>query len=325
MRVLACPASLKGVLSATAAAQALVQGCRSAGADVRALPVADGGEGTAEVLEASLGGEWRSADVTDAFGTPREARWLSLPDGAAVLESAAAVPLDPQRLEPLSASSRGYGELIAQALQERPTSLLLCLGGTATMDGGAGLRQVLRELPVPARALFDVRSKLLEAPSVFGPQKGASPADILELERRLSAEVELRRFAEIPGSGAAGGLGAALAALGAELVPGAPYVLETIGLREHLAESDLVVTGEGTVDVSTAAGKAPAAVAEAAQGAGVRCVVFGGRVLAPVRGAETIALSGDPARAADDLRELAALLCGADLLGERLEELPRDR
>ena len=324
MRVLACPASLKGVLSATAAAQALVAGFLEGGADARALPVADGGEGTADVLRAALGGEWRVARVSDAFGAARDARWLQLPDGTAAIESAAAVPLDPRRLDPIAASSRGFGELILEALAEHPASLLLCLGGTATMDGGAGLRQVLGGLPVPAQALVDVRSRLLEAPSVFGPQKGASSGDILELERRLSADVELMPFAETAGSGAAGGLGAALAALGAELVPGAPYVLETIRLSEHLAGADLVVTGEGTVDASTAAGKAPAAVAAAARAAGVRCVVFGGRVFEPLGEFETVALSGEPARAGADLRELAALLCGAELEGERLEELPRD-
>ena len=138
MRALACPASLKGVLSASEAAVALAEGLRAGGAEAVELPVADGGEGTAEVLRRALGGEWREADVHDAFGRTRSARWLVLPDGTAVVEAAAAVPLDPSRLDPLAASSRGFGELILAALAERPAALLLGLGGTATMDAGPG-------------------------------------------------------------------------------------------------------------------------------------------------------------------------------------------
>jgi glycerate kinase len=304
VRALACPASLKGVLTAAEAAAALVEGLAEGGADARGVPVADGGEGTADVLWSARGGEWREAVVADAFGAARPARWLLLPDGVAVVESAAAVPLDPGRLDPFAASSRGFGELIQAALAERPSALVLCLGGTATMDAGAGLREVVPALPVRTRALYDVRSTLLEAPRVFGPQKGASPADVAELERRFAADEELRPYAGLSGSGAAGGLGAALASRGAELLPGAPHVLEAVRLRELLGDADLVVTGEGRVDASTAAGKAPAAVAEAARAAGVRCVVFGGLVQEPLPGVETVALSGDPARAAGDLRAL---------------------
>src|SRR5688500_2432689 len=128
------------------------------------------------------------------------------------------------------------------------------------MDGGAGLREIVAELPVRAFALCDVRTTLLAAPRVFGPQKGASPADVEVLERRFAAMRELAAVAELPGAGAAGGLGAALAALGAELVPGADWVLEAVGVRDHLAAADLVVTGEGRVDATTREGKAPAAV-----------------------------------------------------------------
>ena len=114
VRALACPASLKGVLSAAAAAAALAAGLREGGADADELPVADGGEGTAEALWLALGGEWLESEVHDAFGRPRRARWLRLPDGTAVVEAAAAVPLDPLRLDPLEASSRGFGELVAR-------------------------------------------------------------------------------------------------------------------------------------------------------------------------------------------------------------------
>jgi glycerate kinase len=301
---LACPASLKGVLPASAAAAALAAGLRAGGADAAELPVADGGEGTADALHRVLGGVWGEARVADAFGTPRDASWLLLPDGSAVVEAAAAVPLDPRRLDPLEASSRGFGELLQAVLAAEPRALVLCLGGTATMDAGAGLFEVVERLPVPAAVLCDVRTTLWDAPRVFGPQKGASAADVERLERALALRAELVPYAELPGAGAAGGLGAALALLGAELVAGAEWVLGAIGFAERLREADLVVTGEGRVDASTRAGKAPAAVAVAAREAGVGCVVFGGVVAEPLPDAETVALSGDPAAAVADLRAL---------------------
>ena len=304
MRALACPASLKGVLAAPVAAAALAEGMRAGGAEAVELPVADGGEGTAEVLQLALGGDWRTAEVHDAFGRPRPARWLLLPDGTAVVESAAAVPLDPERLDPLAASSRGYGELVAAALAERPAALLLCLGGTATMDAGAGLLEVVGELPVPTRVACDVTATLLDAPRTFGPQKGAAPAEVAELERRFAARTELVLFQHKLRGGAAGGLGAALCSLGAELVPGAAFVLDAVGF--DASGYDLVVTGEGRVDATTALGKAPGEVARRC--AGTRCVVFGGIVEAEVPGVETIALSGHPQRAQDDLFDLGRRL-----------------
>jgi glycerate kinase len=272
------------------------------------LPIADGGEGTAAVLGSALGGEWRDADVHDAFGRPRVGRWLLLPDGAAVVEAAAAIPLDPSRLDPLAASSRGFGELVLAALDERPASLLLCLGGTATMDGGAGFLEVVRELPVPARAACDVRATLAEAPRLFGPQKGAGPTEILELERRIAGRAGLVLFQHEPYSGAAGGLGAALASLGATLEPGARLVLDAVGFDP--SGYDLVVTGEGRVDATTRLGKAPGEVVRRA--AGTRCVIFGGVVEEPLPGVETVALSGDRSRAREDLVAL-----GHDLVLEQ--------
>jgi glycerate 2-kinase len=308
VRALACPASLKNVLSAAAAAEALGEGLRQAGASAVELPVGDGGEGTAAVLGSALGGEWRDADVHDAFGRPRVGRWLLLPDGAAVVEAAAAIPLDPSRLDPVAASSRGFGELVLAALVDRPASLLLCLGGTATMDGGAGFLEVVRELPVPARAACDVRATLTEAPRLFGPQKGAGPDEILELERRLAGRAELVLSQHEPYSGAAGGLGAALASLGATLEPGARLVLDAVGFDS--SGYDLVVTGEGRVDATTRLGKAPGEVVRRA--VGTRCVVFGGVVEEPLPGVETVALSGDPSRAREDLVAL-----GHDLVLEQ--------
>ena len=311
-RALACPASLKGVLSASAAAEALARGLRCGGADVDELPVADGGEGTADVLFSALGGEWHEADVSDAYGRPRRGRWLVLPDGTAVVEVAEAIPLDPARLDPLGASSRGLGELLHAALDGGADALLVCLGGSATVDGGAGLLELFGGLRVPAQVAYDVATLLPDAPRLFGPQKGATEETIPVLERRLAELSALAPFAALPGSGAAGGLGAALAALGAELRSGAELVLETVGFDP--SGYDLVVTGEGTVDRTTAEGKAPALVARRCAAAGVRCIVFGGIVAEPLAGAETVALSGDPARAREDLAALGERL-GHELRG----------
>jgi glycerate kinase len=259
------------------------------------LPLADGGEGTASVLGAAV---TRMEPVHDAFGRPREAPIRALADGTAVVESAEVIPLDPSRLDVQAASSRGLGELIAR-VGECPR-LLVCLGGTATMDGGSGLLEVLDELPAPTTALCDVRATLGQAPRLFGPQKGALADDVAEFERRFGDH--LQSYAKLPGAGAAGGLGAALASLGAELVPGAEYVLGAVGFRERAARVDLVVTGEGTVDRTTFDGKAPGEALRACEEVGVRYVLFGGRV---ADGVEARALSGDPARAREDLEELA--------------------
>ena len=314
MRALLCPASLKGVCSASAAAAALARGIRRSGSEAVELPVADGGEGTAQVLHAALGGSWHEEVVSDPLGRPVQARWLLLPDGRAVVESAAALGLPllgSGERDPLQASSRGLGELILAVLREGPVSLVVGLGGSATVDGGAGMREVLRELAVPTTVLCDVRTRLDDAARLFGPQKGASPEGAHELERRLEAMDELRAYAALPGSGAAGGLGAAFAALGGELVPGAEAVLDLVRFDERVRRFDLVVTGEGRVDATTGEGKAPAAVAARCLRAGVRCVVFGGVVSEEVRGAETVSLSGDPERAEVDLEELGRRLAGA--------------
>jgi glycerate 2-kinase len=302
VRVLAAPASLKGSLGALDAAAALAAGVRGVGGEATELPVADGGDGTLAVLHAALGGAWNEAEVVDAFGRPRMAPWLALPDGTAAVEAAQAIPLDPARLDPLAASSEGLGRLI-QAVGS-PRALLVGLGGTANVDGGRGLRAVLGGLPAPTRVLCDVDVALLDAARVFAAQKGASAEQARELEDRLAADEVLAPFAALPGAGAAGGLGAALATLGAELVPGAEFVLDEIGFGA--AGYDVVVTGEGAVDSTTLRGKAPGAVVRRCAAAGVRCVVFGGRVDVAVPGVETVELSGDPARAQADLRDLGA-------------------
>jgi glycerate 2-kinase len=307
VRALASPASLKGVLSAREAARLLSEGFGRAGVVAEQCPIADGGEGTAEVLDARV---VRSVEVHDAFGRSREAPIWALGDGTLVVESAAAIPLDPSRLDVLAASSRGFGELLL-AVGECPR-LLVCLGGTATMDGGAGLLEVMDELPAPTTVLCDTRATLLEAPRAFGPQKGALADDVVRLEERLAGLDHAQSLAKLTGGGAAGGLGAALASLGAELVSGAEYVLEAKGFRERAARQDLVVTGEGAVDGTTFAGKAPGEARRICHELAVRCVLFGGRVEEDL-GIEAIALSGDPARARRDLEELGRRLGTGEL------------
>jgi glycerate kinase len=322
VRALASPASCKGALSAVEAALALAAGMRTGGLEVEEVPVADGGEGTAEVFAASVGGEWRQAPASDPLGRVVAAHFLVLEDGTVVVEAAEAVGLarlaEGER-DPMRASSRGLGQLLLAAAAEAGGPILVGLGDSATVDGGAGLREVVgnalagREL----RALCDVRNPLLGergAARAFGPQKGASPEQVDELEARLAGMVELRPYANLAGAGAAGGLGAAIASLGGELVSGSALVLERIGFRALATGADLVVTGEGTIDRSSSEGKAVGEVVRISGEEGVRCAVFGGRVDEALPGVEMHALSGDPGRAADDLVELGERLADA-LLG----------
>jgi len=327
VRIVCCPDSLKGVLAADKAAVALAEGIeRVPGCEADQIPLGDGGEGTADALHAALGGEWQQARVSDALGRPVEARWLRLPDGRAVVESAQAIGLwrlTPEERDPLNATSEGLGELLLEAVASGAREVVVTLGGSATVDGGSGLRRTLvgRDLGgVRLRAAADVTNPLLGpngAAHVFGPQKGATPAQVEELERRLAAMPELRPYAELPGAGAAGGLGAALAALGASIEPGSALVAEAVGLRSHLARAALAVTGEGAVDATSAAGKVPGAVAKLCRVLGVDCVVFGGRIdggvedLLALGASDVVPLSGDRKRAVGDLVELGASLARA--------------
>src|SRR5689334_21125031 len=228
MRTIAAPASLKGVLSADGDVDAQATGLCAGGADASEMPGADGGDGTLDVLEHALGGERREAHVSAPLGGRVRASWLlRVGEGrrVAVVESAQALGFGTvPALDPLRASSRGLGELILAAAEDAD-SLLVCLGGTVTVDGGAGMREVLDALPLPTRVACDVLSPLLDAVFVFARQKGAGEEDLEPLADRLRAQ----RLPDVRGAGAAGGLGGALAALGAELVPGAALVLDEIG------------------------------------------------------------------------------------------------
>jgi glycerate 2-kinase len=319
MKFLASPASLKGVFSPGEAAALLASGMRRVeGVEAIEAPVADGGEGTADVIHAALGGEWRMAVVGDPLGRTVAARWLLLENGTAVVDAAAAIGLpllEEGERDPLRASSRGLGELLLSTLAARPTSLLVGIGGTATVDGGVGMRGVvgawLRDLPI--RVACDVRNPLLGergAARVFGPQKGADAVEVEELELRLAALDELAPYRDLPGAGAGGGLGAAFAAMGADLLEGAELVLDVTRFDERATGADLVVTGEGTVDATTFEGKAPGAVLRRCRALGVRCELFGGVVEA---GFDAHALSGRRALAGEDLVQLGEELALAAL------------
>jgi glycerate kinase len=320
VKLVCAPDSLKGVLAAPAAARALADGASRAGADPVELPLADGGEGTAEVLHEAWGGTWRTTNVVDPLGRERTARFLYVEDRRlAVVETAEAIGLPllaEQERDPLKASSEGLALLIRGALAVGARELLVTLGGSATVDGGAGLSNGLDsgELAgIRVTALCDVTNPLhgpRGAARAFGPQKGATEADVLELERRLRSMSHLTPYAELGGAGAAGGLGAALASLGATLAPGASAVLNAVDFDTRVAGSDLVVTGEGRVDATSLEGKVPASVAAACEALKIPCVVFGGQIDAAgkglyARGATALfALSGQPQEAVEDLERL---------------------
>jgi glycerate 2-kinase len=284
--VLVAPDSFKGTLSATEVAGAIAAGLRDAGGDeVIELPIGDGGEGTMDALVATLGGELRSATVSDPLGRPVEARFALLPDGRAVVEMAEASGLalvaESER-DAWTASTRGTGELIAAACEAGAREVLVTVGGSATTDGGAGALKALDEAGVEPKleVLCDVRTPFELAPSVFGPQKGADARMVKRLEERLDklAAAAPRDPRGVPMSGAAGGLSGGLYAYaGAKLVPGAAYVLDTLGFDPLMRAARYVVTGEGRLDEQTLAGKAAGEVATRCRQAGVWCHAVVGR------------------------------------------------
>ncbi|MGB3481691.1 MAG: glycerate kinase [Mycobacterium sp.] len=320
--VIISPDSLKGCLSAADAAAAVASGIIAVcpEADPRALPLSDGGEGLVDVLAHVLGGELRSVTVADPLGRPTDARYLVLPDGRAVTESAQAIGLTlltAAELDPFAASSRGLGELLTHiATAPDVREIVLGVGGVATVDGGVGMREALQQLSIPIRVASDVRNPLLGergAAAVFGPQKGASPSDIVHLERRLAELNHPRAVAEHPGAGAAGGIGAMLLAMGATIESGIDLVLALTGWVDTAASADLVITGEGTVDLSSTEGKVVSGVIAAAGAHRLPVVVFGGRVhpegataLRDLGAVDVRPLSGSIADAADDLYALGA-------------------
>ena len=249
-------------------------------------PISDGGEGLIEVVRHRLGGRDATARVSDPLGRPVDAAYLVLDDGTAIVESAQAIGLTLLARRRARSVRREQPRLRRTARGGRRRSRRSPGSSSASAawrpsTAGLGMREAFPALGKPVTIASDVRNPLLGergAAAVFGPQKGAAPDDIPLLEARLAALGFPPEVAQHPGAGAAGGLGAMLLSMGAELVSGIDLVLELTGWHEQLRGADLVITGEGSVDGSTADGKAVSGIVAAASGAGVPVVVFGGLV-----------------------------------------------
>ena len=316
LRVLIAPDSFKGSLTSVQVARALADGwLRARPRDIVHLaPLADGGEGTLVAIEAAGGWQWREAEAQDPLGRPITARWLARDDGgAAVVEMAAASGLTlvaAGERDAARATSEGTGDVLRAVLDAGIRDIALGIGGSATTDGGAGLLRALgaevsEDLAIvdlahldprlPAtrlRIACDVTNPLLGptgAAAVYGPQKGATPSDVLALDARCARFADAlerasgRRERETPGAGAAGGVGFAMLTLAGrfaslELRPGVELVMEEAGFDLALAEADLVITGEGRIDAQTAYGKTALGVARRAQAVGKPCIGVGGAV-----------------------------------------------
>jgi glycerate kinase len=278
MKVVAAVDKFRGTATARDVAAAIGSACWEAGHDCIEMALADGGEG---LLDA-LGGANRTARVTGPLGAPVEAGWR-LHRGTAVIEMARASGLAlagyAEGNRPLDATTAGTGELIDAALGAGATRIVVGLGGSATTDGGLG---AIRAITVPARlravellVACDVTTPFTEAAAVFGPQKGATPAQVRLLTGRLErlAQQYLADYGvdvrTIPGAGAAGGLAGGLAALGGKVVPGFDLVADELDLPDALADADLVITGEGHLDAQSFAGKVVGGVTRLAGESGV--------------------------------------------------------
>lgn len=278
LRFLVAPDSFKGTFEAAAVADAIATGIEEGGGEADRCPVADGGEGTATVLLGSLGGEWRTAAAHDPLRRPIEAGFAMLADGeTAVVEVAGASGLPllaAAERDPEGADSFGTGELIAAAVGAGARTVLVAAGGSATTDGGRGAIEALRRAGVLGAAaiavLCDVTSPFEDAARLFAPQKGAGPAAVRRLERRLQAYAEElpRDPRGIAMTGCAGGLSGGLWAHGAELRPGATFVLDAVGFDERLARAGAAVSGEGRFDEQSLAGKVVGEVAGRCSAAG---------------------------------------------------------
>jgi len=270
-RALLAPDSFKGTLEASEVAEALARGFEAADWEADRCPLADGGEGTAAVLAATLGGAEVRTRTTDPLGRSLDAAWTLLGDGeTAVVEVAEASGLGllgHHERDPRVASTYGTGVLIASAAS-RARRVLVAVGGSGTNDGGRGALTAIREAGGIGSAelicLCDVETAWEDASGTFGPQKGADEAAVTELERRLDElAADLPRDPRgVAMTGAAGGLSGGLwASLGAELRPGAAYVCDALGVNGRIPAADLVVGGEGQLDRTTLEGKVLAELA----------------------------------------------------------------
>ena len=285
MHVLACADKFRGTLTAPEFGEAVAAGAE--GHEVVIQPLADGGEGTLD----AFGGPNRRTTVTGPLGDPVDAAWR-LSGGRAVIEMARASGLSlvggADSNDPLEATTAGTGELIAKAVEAGASEIIVGLGGSATTDGGLG---ALRALPAPSRlrgvdlvVACDVETRFTDAAQVFGPQKGATAAQIRLLTARLERLVDVYRsehgadVADVVGGGAAGGLAGGLVAAGARLESGAALIADAVDLYDKIESADLVVTGEGRVDATSFDGKVVGAVIKLAAAAECDVLVIGGRI-----------------------------------------------
>ena len=366
MKVVVAMDSFKGSLTSLAAGAAAREGILRAdpAAEVLVRPLADGGEGTVEALVSGMGGRLRTVRVTGPLGEGVDCAYGVLGDTAVIeMAGAAGLPLVSAEVrDPLRTTTYGVGEVIADAIAQGCRRFLVGIGGSATNDGGAGMLQALgfglldaegRDIPrgaqglkklarietagaLPAlagcrfRVACDVTNPLCGekgASAIFGPQKGARPADIPRMDAWLAAYAQIAAKAfpgadpEAPGTGAAGGLGFAFRTfLSGELEPGVQIVLEETRLAEALAGADVVVTGEGRLDGQTAMGKAPVGVARLAKARGCLVLALAGGVtrdagacngvgidafFPAVRGVTTLAEAMDPENARANLADAA--------------------
>jgi glycerate 2-kinase len=303
MRVLAAPDKFKGSASAAEVAAAIGHACWELGIECVEIPMADGGDGLLEVL----GGANRTSTVTGPLGDPVQAGWR-FSGNTAVIEMARASGLVQaggiEGNEPLDATTTGTGELIDHALDAGARRIIVGLGGSATTDGGFGairaISAIARLKRVELLVACDVTTEFTAAARVFGPQKGATPAQIKLLERRLDRLVQM--FDEdfdfdvttISGGGAAGGLGGALAALGGRLVPGFELVADELNLFDYLDDAnplrvDLIITGEGRLDSTSFSGKVVGGIAGLGRDAGIPVAA----VVGSANAADVAAHAGD--------------------------------
>ena len=328
-RVLAAPDKFRGTATAPEVAAAVAAAARGAGWECDEVPVADGGEGTLE----ALGGRVRTARVRGPQGPPVEAEWRMRDDGA-VVEMARASGLTlaggPERNDPVQATTYGTGELIATALDEGARRVIVAVGGSATTDGGLGCVTALgprRLRGVDVTVACDVAITFVDAAEAFAPQKGATPAQVALLQRRLErlAQVYERDYGvdvrALPGSGAAGGLAGGLAALGAALVPGFDVVADALSLAERMEGVDLVVTGEGFLDAQSFAGKAVGGVVELARESGVPVLVVVGDIYTeelPTESLDGLEVVSLVDRFGPERAHAAVAACVEEVVGENL-------
>jgi glycerate 2-kinase len=322
--VLVAPDSFKGTFSAVEVADAIARGLARAGLEADRCPVADGGEGTMAVLLASIGGQTVDVEVRDPLGRTMTAPFALIENGRrALVEMAAASGLAlvaADERDPWATTTYGTGQLIRAAVEAGAEEIMVAVGGSATVDGGRGALEAIAEGGGTGDArivvLCDVTTTWEDCARVFGPQKGADPAMVERLARRLDAfAAELPRDPRgVPMTGAAGGLSGGLwAGCGAALEPGAPYVLDAVRFDERLRDVVAAIAGEGQIDEQSVLGKIVGEIGERAARAGVELHAIVGSDAVPPEAAERIAL-----RSVREATTIAEIEATAERLGREL-------